>query len=140
MTVAESSSFRRDVRCGTLPFAFLAGRWQLLDRPVDYGAICSALSGRDGCGVVVVGAAGVGKTTLARTVTKSLRSQVHWTACTKSSQSISLGIFAPWLRPSGSRDPVALIASARESILTDEDPSSQYQFRTLDVAGLDNRA
>jgi replication-associated recombination protein RarA len=99
----------------------MAGRWQLLDRPVDYGAICSALSGRDGCGVVVVGAAGVGKTTLARTVTKSLRSQVHWTACTKFSQSISLGIFAPWLRPSGSRDPVALIASARESILTDED-------------------
>lgn len=103
----------------TLPF--MAGQWQLLDRPAEFSAICSALSGQDSCGVVVVGAAGVGKTTLARTVTQSLPSQVHWTACTESSRSIPLGAFAPWLRPSAPRDPIALMYSARESILTDND-------------------
>lgn len=99
----------------------MAGRWQLLDRPVEYGAISTALSGRDSCGVVLVGAAGVGKTTLARSVTKSLRSRVHWAACTESSRSIPLGAFAPWLGPSASRDPIALISSAREAILSDTD-------------------
>jgi DNA-binding NarL/FixJ family response regulator len=99
----------------------MAGQWQLLDRPVEFSAISSALSGRDSCGVVVIGAAGVGKTTLARTVTKSLPSHVHWTACTESSRSIPLGAFAPWLRPSAPRDPIALMSSARESILAYED-------------------
>ena len=71
--------------------------------------------------MVVVGAAGVGKTTLARTVTASPRSRVRWVACTESSRGIPLGAFAPWVSPSASRDPVALIASARKSILADED-------------------
>ncbi|MGH3495127.1 MAG: AAA family ATPase [Sciscionella sp.] len=79
------------------------------------------MSAGDSRGVVVVGAAGVGKTTLARTVTKSLPSQVHWTACTESSRSIPLGAFAPWLRPPAPTDPIGLIASARESILTADD-------------------
>lgn len=70
--------------------------------------------------MVVVGAAGVGKTTLARGVTKSMRSQVHWTACTESSRGIPLGVFAPLLHPSASQDPVALIASARESLLSSQ--------------------
>jgi len=37
---------------------------------------------------------GVGKTTLAHTVTTSLRSNVQWAVCTESSQSIPLGVFA----------------------------------------------
>ena len=99
----------------------MATRWQLIDRPAEFGAIRSALIGRQTGGVVLVGAAGVGKTTLARSVTESLRSEVHWVACTQSSRSIPLGVFAHLVRPSTSRDPIALIASARESLIAQED-------------------
>ena len=99
----------------------MGNRWQLIDRPVEFSAVRSALTGRECGGVLLVGAAGVGKTTLARTVTESLRSAVHWVACTESSRSIPLGVFAPLVRPSASRDPLALIASARESLIADED-------------------
>ena len=43
----------------------MATQWQLIDRPAEFGAIRSALTGRENGGVVLVGAAGVGKTTLA---------------------------------------------------------------------------
>ncbi|WP_280831707.1 LuxR C-terminal-related transcriptional regulator [Mycolicibacterium frederiksbergense] len=99
----------------------MPGQWQLLDRPAENEAIRAALTGTESCGVVLVGAAGVGKTTLARTVTASLRRKVHWAACTESSRSIPLGAFAHWVPPSGSRDPIALIGSARKSLVSDGD-------------------
>jgi hypothetical protein len=68
----------------------MAGSWQLLDRPVEREAMRSALTRPDCRGVVVIGAAGVGKTTLARTVTESLTAPVHWAACTETSRSIPL--------------------------------------------------
>jgi DNA-binding CsgD family transcriptional regulator len=88
----------------------------MLDRPTEFDAIRSTVTG-DGGGVVLVGAAGVGKTTLARAVTSSLGSDVQWVGCTESSRSIPLGVFAHRIPPSGSRDPVALLAAARASIL-----------------------
>jgi DNA-binding CsgD family transcriptional regulator len=94
----------------------MAARWQLLDRPTEFDAIRSSVTGAGG-GVVLVGAAGVGKTTLARAVTASLRADVQWVGCTESSRSIPLGVFAHRIPPSGSRDPVALLAAARASIL-----------------------
>ncbi|HKP40051.1 helix-turn-helix transcriptional regulator [Mycobacterium sp.] len=94
----------------------MAARWQLLDRPAEFDAIRSTVTGNGG-GVVLVGAAGVGKTTLARAVTASLGSDVQWVGCTESSRSIPLGVFAHRIPPSGSRDPVALLAAARASIL-----------------------
>jgi DNA-binding CsgD family transcriptional regulator len=99
----------------------MAARWQLLDRRVEHAAVRSTLTGAEGWGVVLVGDAGVGKTTLARTVTESLRSTVRWVACTESSRSIPLGVFAQWVPTSVSRDPVTLITSTRESILTQDD-------------------
>jgi DNA-binding CsgD family transcriptional regulator/energy-coupling factor transporter ATP-binding protein EcfA2 len=98
----------------------MAHGWQIVDRPSEFGAVRSALTGSEGCGVVLVGAAGVGKTTLARAVTGSLRSQVHWVASTESSRSIPLGVFAHLVGPSTSRDPTALLASARESLVAQE--------------------
>ena len=95
----------------------MAGHWQLIDRPAEFDAIRSALTGRESGGVVLVGAAGVGKTTLARTVTASLRSQVRWVACTETSRSIPLGAVAPLVGVSASRDPVALMAAAREALI-----------------------
>jgi DNA-binding CsgD family transcriptional regulator len=46
-----------------------------------------------------------------------LRADVQWVGCTESSRSIPLGVFAHRIPPSGSRDPVALLAAARASIL-----------------------
>ncbi|WP_019929744.1 LuxR C-terminal-related transcriptional regulator [Nocardia sp. BMG111209] len=92
-------------------------RWQLLDRPSEFEVVHRALTGGDSGGVVLVGAAGVGKTTLARMVTGTLSRPVRWAACTHSSQAIPLGVFAPWIAPSASRDPLALLGSARENIL-----------------------
>ena len=95
----------------------VACRWQLIDRTAEFDAIRSAFTGRESGGVVLVGAAGVGKTTLARTVTASLRSPVRWVACTASSRSIPLGAMAHLMTPSTSRDPIALMAAARESLV-----------------------
>src|SRR4051812_17126220 len=92
--------------------------WQLLDRPSEHQAIRSALEGGSR-GVVVVGPAGVGKTTLTRMVTDSLVKRVHWAACTESSQSIPLGAFAPWVGPGSARDPIAMLAAARESLFAE---------------------
>jgi DNA-binding NarL/FixJ family response regulator len=97
----------------------MSGRWQLLDRPAEHEAIRSALSESDTCGMVVIGPAGVGKTTLARAVAAALPdTQVHWAACTETSRAIPLGAFAPWVGPSQVRDPLALLASAHESIVS----------------------
>lgn len=91
--------------------------WQLLDRPAEFDAVRSALTGADSYGAVLVGDAGVGKTTLARMVTESVRSEVHWVASTKSSRSIPLGVFAHLVGSSTSRDATALLACARESLV-----------------------
>jgi len=95
--------------------------WQLLNRPVEQEAIRAALTGPDCRGVLVIGAAGVGKTTLARTVTSTLTAPVHWAACTETSRSIPLGAFAPWVGSTGARDPIALLTYARQSILSSPD-------------------
>lgn len=95
----------------------MGGRWQLLDRPAEYRAVQTTLTNGDTGGVVLVGAAGVGKTTLARLVTSALSDPVHWVACTASAQAIPLGAFAPWIAAPVSRDPLALLHSARENLL-----------------------
>jgi len=94
--------------------------WQLIDRPDEFGAIRSTLT-NDGRGVIVIGAAGVGKTTLARIITDSLDSSVQWVAGTESARSIPLGAFASLVDPSTTRDAVTLVASARESLLRQGD-------------------
>ncbi|WP_054814737.1 helix-turn-helix transcriptional regulator [Nocardia arizonensis] len=99
----------------------MGDRWQLLDRPVEFEAVHAALTSRGAGGVVLVGAAGIGKTTLARLVTSMLTVPVRWAACTESSQAIPLGAFAPWVAPSASRDPIALLSSARENLVAEPD-------------------
>jgi DNA-binding NarL/FixJ family response regulator len=99
----------------------ITGHWQLIDRPAEFDAVRSALTGRESRGVVLVGAAGVGKTTLARTVTASLRSELRWIACTETSRSIPLGAVAPLVGVLASRDPAALMAAARETLVNHGD-------------------
>jgi DNA-binding NarL/FixJ family response regulator len=72
------------------------------------------------CGIVVIGAAGVGKTTLARSVTQSLPARVRWVAGTESARSLPLGVFAHLVGPGTARDPIAFMAAARETLCSDE--------------------
>ena len=96
-------------------------RWCLLDRPAEFGEIDDALTDAESGGVVLVGNAGVGQTTLARAVTAALRRNVRWVAGTESARSIPLGPFADIAGTDGSRDPVALLSRARESLVVQED-------------------
>ncbi|MFC3965584.1 LuxR C-terminal-related transcriptional regulator [Nocardia jiangsuensis] len=100
----------------------MGGSWRLLERPVEYDTVHSALTTSAAGGIVLVGAAGVGKTTLARTVTADLDAPVRWAACTESSRAIPLGAFAPWIRDPASRDPLALLSSARENLIAGARP------------------
>jgi DNA-binding NarL/FixJ family response regulator len=95
--------------------------WPIVRRENEFGLIHSALVGQQGgCGIVLFGDAGVGKTTLARSVTQSLPTRVHWVAGTESARSIPLGVFAHLVGPATSRDPIAFLAAARETIHADE--------------------
>ncbi|BBY16087.1 transcriptional regulator [Mycolicibacterium litorale] len=73
-----------------------------------------------GCGIVLFGDAGVGKTTLARLVTKSLPDRVQWIAATESARSIPLGVFAHLVGSATARDMMAFLAAARQTILSEE--------------------
>ncbi|GAC67527.1 helix-turn-helix transcriptional regulator [Gordonia soli] len=98
----------------------MSGSWPLVEREKEFGVIAAALRGETaGCGVVLTGDSGVGKTTLARHVTADLDSGVRWVAGTESARSIPLGVFAHLVGPATTSDPVTYLAAARESLLAD---------------------
>ncbi len=98
----------------------MAQNWPVVQRDDEYMTIQSALVDQQGvCGIVLVGDAGVGKTTLARLVTQALPTRVQWVAGTESARSIPLGVFAHLVGAATSRDPVAFLAAARETILSE---------------------
>lgn len=87
--------------------------WPQLGRDTESDAVRAALCGRDGvCGALLVGAAGVGKTTLARSVIAALHVPVHWVAGTESARDIPLGSFAHLLGTPAPEDPLAMLAGA----------------------------
>ena len=95
--------------------------WPVVKRDKEFAEITAALTGSDNHrGVVLIGDAGVGKTTLARAVTASMPARVQWYAGTASARSIPLGVFAHLVGSATSRDPVAFLAEARRAILADE--------------------
>src|SRR6476620_5698888 len=98
----------------------MAGNWPILRRDTQYAPIHYALVESTGvCGIVVIGDAGVGKTTLARLVAQSLPCPVRWVAGTESARSIPLGVFAHLAGSATSRDPIGVLTAARETILAD---------------------
>ncbi|HEY5855978.1 MAG TPA: AAA family ATPase, partial [Aldersonia sp.] len=101
--------------------AGMAGAWPLVERQREFDAIRAALRPERGigCGVLLTGAAGVGKTTLARGVIDSVDGQVRWVAGTESARSIPLGAFGHLISPGTLRDPVLVLSAARDALLAD---------------------
>ncbi|RZL85286.1 MAG: LuxR family transcriptional regulator [Rhodococcus sp. (in: high G+C Gram-positive bacteria)] len=92
--------------------------WPLIHRETELNLITKSLTTREnGCGVVLTGAPGVGKTTLARMAADSIPGDVRWVAGTESARGIPLGVFAHLVGASTSRDPVAFLSAARNALL-----------------------
>ena len=98
----------------------MAQDWPVVRRDNEYTRIHTALVDQPGvCGIVLIGDAGVGKTMLARLVTQALPTRVQWVVGTESARSIPLGVFAHLVGSATSRDPVAFLAAARETIIAE---------------------
>jgi DNA-binding CsgD family transcriptional regulator len=78
----------------------------------------AAITASDGSGVVVCGAAGVGKSRIAREALSAAAArgcETHWTVGTSSARAIPLGAFTAWA-PSGVTDTFQLLRGVIESL------------------------
>lgn len=89
----------------------------MVERRSDFDAVRAALIAKsESCGVLLVGDAGVGKTSLARSVTSTLGDSAHWVAGTEAARAIPLGIFAHLLAAPMPTEPIRLLARALATI------------------------
>lgn len=95
--------------------------WPTVERRRESDAVRAALGGNSGVrGVLLVGAAGVGKTTLARSVTAASGRTAHWVAGTESARHLPLGVFAHLLSAPATAEPIALLGSALDAVRREE--------------------
>jgi AAA ATPase domain len=94
--------------------------WPLTGRSKELRLIEAAISDRGSSGIVIRGAAGVGKSRIAReaiAVAASRGHHVHWIVGTTSARAIPLGALASWVGPGGGeglelvRDAIAALTS-----------------------------
>lgn len=95
--------------------------WPTVERRSEFDAVRAALVGKsEPRGALLVGDAGVGKTTVLRSVTASLggdgRGNAHWVAATESARNVPLGVFAHLLSTPMTADPITLLANALETV------------------------
>lgn len=96
---------------GSAPSDFLSGRWPLVGRAEEMRFIADSITGPAGyAGVVLGGAAGVGKTRLARDALAAATRQTtgFWLTASSAARSVALGAFAQWV-PAEPADPVHLV-------------------------------
>src|SRR6478736_2751690 len=92
--------------------------WPLTGRSKEMRLIEAALSDRDCCGIVVCGAAGVGKSRIAREAMTSAASNgcaVRWVVATSSARALPLGALSSWAGPAGG-DSLQLVCGVIESL------------------------
>jgi DNA-binding CsgD family transcriptional regulator len=90
--------------------------WPIVGREAELATIRGALTPHSAArGVLLLGEPGVGKTTLARSIT-SLSGTAHWVGGTESARVVPLGIFAHLLSPPTPKDPVAMLTTAMEAV------------------------
>lgn len=92
--------------------------WPLTGRSAEMHTLQTAIASSDISGAVVWGAAGVGKSRIARDALSAAAShgrEVHWAVCTSVARTVPLGAFAAWA-PSGVTETVQLVRSVVESV------------------------
>ena len=97
--------------------------WPLIGRSEEMRLIEAAISASDLSGIVICGAAGVGKSRIAREALSSAAlkgCEVRWAVGTTSARTLPLGAFATWAG-SGVTDNLHLVRAAIDS-LTSADP------------------
>ncbi|BBY65323.1 helix-turn-helix transcriptional regulator [Mycolicibacterium helvum] len=94
--------------------------WPLIGRTGQMRTIESAIATPDVAGVVVSGAAGVGKTRIAREALGFAQSrgfEVRWVVGASSARSIPLGAFTAWTKP-GATETVQLVRGVIDSLVS----------------------
>ena len=97
--------------------------WPLTGRSKEMRLIEAALSDRDCSGIVVCGAAGVGKSRIAREAITSAASngcEVRWVVATNSARALPLGALRSWVGPAGG-DSLQLVRGVIESLTSAPD-------------------
>src|SRR5256714_1251631 len=99
----------------------------------------AALSDEGSSGIVICGAAGVGKSRVAREALDSAASRgcvTHWAVGTSCARTLPLGAFTAWVRPDGA-DTVQMVRGVIES-LTAAAPGTTVVVGVDDVHLLDD--
>lgn len=95
--------------------------WPLTGRSAEIQTLQAAVAASDVSGVIVWGAAGVGKSRIARDVLSVAESQgceVRWAICTSAARGVPLGAFGAWV-PSDVTDAIPLARAVIESLTAD---------------------
>ena len=116
--------------------------WPLTGRSEEMRRITDALADPDRNGILVCGAAGVGKSRVVREALDALAAggaEVRWVMGTSSSRAVPLGAFAPWVRsePAEGSQLLDLVRGVIDS-LTAADPYTPVVVGVDDVHTLDD--